>query len=103
MGGDFPDSQYYPISSGNTSGSAMDFHDLQERLLRRLRDRISSGAVTERGLARLTGISQPHMHHVLKGKRALSPAMADKVLRELRMDLLDLLDHSEVLSWKGRQ
>ena len=41
-------------------------------------------------LARITGISQPHIHNVLKGKRLLSPEKADEVLRQLQIDLLDL-------------
>jgi transcriptional regulator with XRE-family HTH domain len=69
----------------------MDFQVLQIRLIAHIQARVRNGEVTERSLARLTGISQPHMHHVLKGARRLSMAMADRILERLRIDLLDLL------------
>jgi plasmid maintenance system antidote protein VapI len=80
----------------------MNFRDLQNRLAENLRERVRSGEITERGLARLTGVSQPHIHHVLKGKRLLSPDMADQVMGHLRMDVLDLVDPIELLEWHGR-
>jgi plasmid maintenance system antidote protein VapI len=80
----------------------MNFRDLQNRLAENLRERVRSGEITERGLARLTGVSQPHIHHVLKGKRLLSPDMADQVMGHLRMDILDLVDPIELLEWHGR-
>jgi transcriptional regulator with XRE-family HTH domain len=64
---------------------------LQCRLVEHLRERVRSGDITERGLARLTGLSQPHIHNVLKGKRILSMITADHVLRALKLDLLDLI------------
>ncbi len=67
-----------------------------------LRERIRRGEITERGLARLTRVSQPHMHHVLKGERVLSADMADRVLHHLRMDLLDLVEPGEILEWRRR-
>lgn len=73
----------------------MDFGCLQTRLLAHLRDRVRNGEVTERSLARLSGISQPHIHNVLKGARSLSPEMADQLLRSLRLDLRDLLAAGE--------
>ena len=69
----------------------MDFHELKTRLVQHLQDRVRGGELTERGLARLAGISQPHLHHVLKGKRLLSSEMADKILHRLKIDLLDLI------------
>ena len=39
----------------------------------------------------MAGISQPHVHNVLKGKRLFSPELADTILHVLRMDLLDLI------------
>jgi transcriptional regulator with XRE-family HTH domain len=69
----------------------MTFHDLRARLIDNLRLRVRSGEATERGLARQTGLSQPHLHHVLKGKRLLSLESADQILRRLDMDLLDLI------------
>jgi hypothetical protein len=72
-------------------GPVMTFHQLHQRLLDHLRGRIQSGQTTERGLARLAGISQPHLHNALKGKRLLSTEMADEILRNLQMSVLDLL------------
>jgi transcriptional regulator with XRE-family HTH domain len=74
----------------------MTFHDLQQRLLDELRQRVHSGATTERSLARLSGISQPHLHNVLKGKRILSVERADEVLRRLQIDVLHLIDTEEL-------
>jgi transcriptional regulator with XRE-family HTH domain len=78
----------------------MTFHQLQQRLLDRLRQRIRSGEATERGLARIAGVSQPHLHNVLKGKRLLSVEMADEILRNLGLDVLDLLEPEELESWR---
>jgi len=61
------------------------------RLVAQVRARVRNGEISERSLARLTGISQPHIHNVLKGARLLSADMADQILRRLRIDLADLL------------
>jgi transcriptional regulator with XRE-family HTH domain len=74
----------------------MDFQDLERRFIEHLRGRIRSGALTERGLARMAGISQPHVHNVLKGKRVFSIETADAILHVLRLDLLDLLKPDEI-------
>ncbi len=74
----------------------MTFQDLQQRLLEELRQRVRSGAATERGLARHTGISQPHLHNVLKGKRILSIEKADEVLHRLQIDVLYLVELEEL-------
>ena len=76
----------------------MNFQDLHARLIEHLKETIHSGEVTERGLARITGISQPHIHNVLKGKRLLSSQMADEVLRKLHVDVRDLLRPDEIAS-----
>jgi hypothetical protein len=81
----------------------MSFQELQRRLVLHLRTRVRSGELTERSLARITHISQPHMHNVLKGKRFFSIQRADTVLRELRMDVLDLLEPGELLEWSRRR
>jgi plasmid maintenance system antidote protein VapI len=64
---------------------------------------VRSGDATERGLARLTGVSQPHMHNVLKGKRLLSPEMADQIVGQLHLDLLDFIEPGELLEWQRRR
>ena len=81
----------------------MTFQDLQLRLLAELRHRVRSGAATERGLARDTGLSQPHLHHVLKGKRLLSVEKADEVLRRLDLDLLQLITAEELREFRARR
>ncbi len=81
----------------------MTFRELHDRLLKELRERIRNGGVTERGLARITGISQPHIHNVLKGRRLLSADSADEVLRQLKIDLLDLIQPEDMMGWHRRQ
>ena len=73
----------------------MNFRLLQMRLVSDVRARVRNGELSERGLARLTGISQPHIHNTLKGKRLFSWKNADAILRELDLDLLDLIQRSE--------
>lgn len=55
------------------------------RVVELARQRVRSGDVSERGLARKAAISQPHMHNVLKGIRALSPVAADRLMRALNV------------------
>jgi hypothetical protein len=43
-----------------------------------------------RSLARITGISQPHLHPLLSGSKALSLEKANQILRHLHLDLVDL-------------
>jgi len=71
------------------------FHQLQGRLIAIVQERIRSGELTERRLALKIGISQPHVHNVLKGKRVFSITVLDAVLFELRMDVIDLLDRDD--------
>ena len=58
----------------------MTFREAQLKLLAYVVDRIHNGELTERGFARLIGISQPHAHNVLKGVRNLSPEIFDLIL-----------------------
>ncbi|MEO8596233.1 MAG: XRE family transcriptional regulator [Candidatus Solibacter sp.] len=81
----------------------MTFHDLQNRLIEELRQRVRSGAATERGLARDLGLSQPHLHHVLKGKRILSLQKADEVLRRLELDVLHLIQPEDLPEVRSRR
>jgi hypothetical protein len=81
----------------------MTFRELHLRLLEDLRRRVRSGAATERGLARETGLSQPHLHHVLKGKRVLSFQKADEVLRRLDLDVLHLIRPEELQEFNSRR
>jgi len=74
----------------------MYFELLQLRLIAHVQERVLRGEMTERGLARSTGISQPHLHNMLKGARVLSPRMADLLLRHLHITLIDLLHAEEM-------
>src|SRR5437016_2192339 len=65
--------------------------ELCRSLVRYARNRIRSGMDTERGLARRSGISQPHLHNVLKGIRALSPRMCDLLMKGLDISVAELL------------
>jgi len=71
------------------------FERLQMYLIQHLRDRIHNGEITERSLARVTGISQPHLHNVLKGKRLLSIQKLDRIVSYLELDLIDLIQELE--------
>ena len=69
----------------------MSFETMHARLLDIARERVRNGELTESHLARLVGVSQSHIHNVLKGIRKLSAELADEILRELRIDTEDLL------------
>jgi transcriptional regulator with XRE-family HTH domain len=73
----------------------MYFAALQNRLIDAALSRVRNGQLTERSLARLAGISQPHLHNVLKGIRKLSPEIGDRILAALRLSVLDLLEAQE--------
>lgn len=79
------------------------FLDLQLRLIGLLRDRVRSGEATERSLARMAGVSQPHLHNVLKGKRLLSIDMADAILMNLKLAVFDLIQPEEIIRWHERK
>jgi hypothetical protein len=79
----------------------MYFGPSQTRLLLRVREMVHRGELTERGLARATGISQPHVHNMLKGARAFSQEFADQLLHHLGLTLADLLRDPEEASGHG--
>jgi hypothetical protein len=72
------------------------FADVRRALTAVLRARVRNGELTERGLARLVGVSQPHIHNVLKGVRTLSPDLSDQILQHLRLTLLDLIERERM-------
>ncbi len=76
------------------SSVPLSFDTLLNRLLASVRLRVSNGDFTERGLARLIGISQPHLHHILKGMRLLTPEIGDALMATLAMSLMDLIDEA---------
>ena len=69
----------------------MYFESLLDRLRDRLNQAVRNGSLTERGLARKVGLSQSHIHNVLKGVRILSPQVADRMLYRLGFTVMDLL------------
>ncbi len=73
------------------------FAVLQARLIHFLNLRIQNGDFTERGLARILGISQPQVHNVLKGARKLTPELADHLMCRFDMSVLDLLNSDELV------
>ena len=72
------------------------FVDLMDSLVAVLRARVRNGETTERGLARMVGVSQPHMHNVLKGARSLSPELSDRILQHLRLSIFDLVEQERL-------
>ena len=70
----------------------MRFCLLLESLLDDLRVRLRNGQLTERGLARRTGLSQSHVHNVLSGARFLTPQTADAILNALGLSVRDVMD-----------
>jgi hypothetical protein len=69
------------------------FQQLQGRLVDIARERVQAGKLTGRGLARLCGVSQPHMHNVLNNIRSLSSSATDRLMRALDVRVTDLLWH----------
>ena len=65
--------------------------ELCQRLIELARQTVHSGAVSERALAKRSGISQPHLHNVIKGIRALSPDAADRLMRALNVTVPQVL------------
>ena len=79
----------------------MNFETARRRVVAHLRGLVRNGQITERGLARLTGISQSHVHNVLKGVRDLTPEIGDVILHELKLDLLDLVEPEDLAGRLG--
>ena len=70
----------------------MSFRKLQDNLVFMLRDRVRNGELTERHLSKISGISQSHIHNILKGVRELTPGVADRILPGFRMSVRDLMN-----------
>jgi hypothetical protein len=88
---------YFKVESP-THRKTLTFDVLEDRLLTFVNSRIRNGEFTERGLARILGISQPQIHNVLKGARKLRSELADLLLARLGISLLDLLDETELFA-----
>lgn len=74
----------------------MQFRALQDNLRKELLRRIDAGALTGLQLARMAGFQQAHISNFLNHKRGLSLEGMDKVLRVLKISVLDLLEPAEV-------
>jgi plasmid maintenance system antidote protein VapI len=72
------------------------FEEAQHRAVAKIRDLIHRGEWTERGFARWIGVSQPHIHNVLKGQRKLSRNLLDQILRSLHCSIADLCTKTEL-------
>jgi plasmid maintenance system antidote protein VapI len=72
------------------------FKALQLRLLKFVTYKVQNGEYTERGLARVLGISQSQIHNVLKGARRLQPVLADRILQKFDIGTADLLSEGEL-------
>ncbi|MCL4793961.1 MAG: helix-turn-helix domain-containing protein [Bryobacteraceae bacterium] len=75
--------------------SHLSFGALHQRLIQQVRLRLFNGELTERRLARMIGVSQPHVHNVLKGVRSLTTEVADLLLAGLGLSTLDLIETAE--------
>ncbi|MBI4889519.1 MAG: hypothetical protein HY821_02765 [Acidobacteria bacterium] len=72
------------------------FEVLLSRLMGFASERIRNGDMTERAMARLVDLSQPHLHNVLKGKKGITLAAADGMLQGLALSLLELVEAEEL-------
>ena len=79
---------YFTVES--ISRTTVNFHTLRTRLVAAVKARMQNGEFTERGLAKILGVSQPHMHNVLKGARTLQWDLADRLIADLAINLMDL-------------
>jgi len=69
----------------------MDFSQLQERVRLELLRRIERGTLSASLLARKSGLGQPHISNFLHGRRGMTLAALDKVLRAIQQDIADLI------------
>lgn len=86
---------YFTVESISRK-SDPNFHTLRARLVGLVNARLQNGEFTERGLAKILGASQPHVHNVLKGTRTLQWDLADRMVAELSIKMLDLWTDEEL-------
>lgn len=63
---------------------------------------IRNGRWTERSLARRLGVSQAHIHNVLKGARGLTPDLADDLLLAMGTNLEEVLIEAKLSAAHAR-
>ncbi len=71
------------------------FASLFREVAAEARRRVRTGEFTESRLAFLTGVSQPHLHNVLKGVRVLSLRATDRLMRALHISMAELLERAK--------
>ncbi len=69
----------------------MTFQTLHDQLIREISRRVDAGDTSVSSLARRAGISQPHLHLVLKGKRGFSWDFADRAALVIGLRIEDLV------------
>ncbi len=69
----------------------MTFQTLHNQLIREISRRVDAGDTSVSSLARRAGISQPHLHLVLKGKRGFSWDFADRAALVIGLRVEDLV------------
>jgi plasmid maintenance system antidote protein VapI len=94
-------SAYFTLESKSGS-ERLTFSELKLRLIRAVNARILNGEFSERGLARILGISQPQIHNVLKGARKLHGDLADRLLAMLGLSVVELFQDEEVQEHQQR-
>lgn len=94
---------YVSSAMASPNVAPLTFDDLAQRFVRDLAKLIHSGAVTERRLAGIVGVSQPHLHNVVNGLRKLTPTVADLIMDRLDWSLLDLVESAEAQSLLNRR
>ena len=72
------------------------FDELTSRLRTYIRQLINRGEFTERSIARVLHISQPHVHNVLKGVRRMNVDLADQIMGKLTITIFDLISDQEI-------
>lgn len=85
------------------SPAVFNFYWLQDRLTGYLRSKVRAGDWSERGLAKHCGVSQPHLHNVLKGVRVMTPALGDAILFRLGLSVFDLVSGPEMEAARDRR
>ena len=69
----------------------MTFQTLHDLLIREISRRVDARETSVSSLARRAGISQPHLHLVLKGKRGFSWDFADRAALVIGLRVEDLV------------
>ena len=69
----------------------MDIEDLIASVIEMANNEVRSGRISERQLARCSGISQPHLHNALHGVRAFSPRAVGLLMKAMGVAVPDVI------------